>query len=72
MRNGMIDPHGKVCTGPCESCGRSDDKGRYVLDHNHQTGAVRGELCSNCNTALGMLNDNPVKINQLANYLATH
>jgi hypothetical protein len=27
------------------------------VDHNHSTGAIRGLLCSRCNTALGMLED---------------
>jgi len=36
----------------CAICG--DDK-RLVIDHNHETGVVRGILCSRCNTLEGVL-----------------
>ena len=42
--------------GRCAICGKD---GRLVVDHNHSTGEVRGLLCSQCNTALGMFKDNP-------------
>jgi hypothetical protein len=29
-----------------------------VVDHNHTTMKVRGLLCSNCNTGIGLLGDN--------------
>lgn len=29
-----------------------------VVDHNHVTMKVRGLLCSNCNTGIGLLGDN--------------
>jgi hypothetical protein len=40
-----------------------------VVDHNHLTGEVRGLLCGRCNRALGMLEDNPVLAENLAEYL---
>lgn len=43
----MIDQHGK-----CKLC-PADITSDYHVDHNHETGKVRGLLCPGCNTALG-------------------
>lgn len=42
------------------------------LDHNHETGAVRGILCNACNTALGLLGDNAETVQQASEYLRKH
>lgn len=39
------------------------------VDHDHNTGAVRGILCFSCNTALGHLKDDPDRIAGLIHYL---
>ena len=44
---------------------------KFDIDHDHETGKVRGVLCHGCNTALGMLGDNPERILGLEKYLAT-
>ena len=41
------------------------------VDHNHETGAVRGLLCHACNVAAGHLKDDPERCVALANYLDT-
>lgn len=41
----------------------------YVIDHNHETGQVRGLLCHGCNTALGILGDCPETLQRAIDYL---
>ena len=43
-------------------------KGLFV-DHNHKTGQVRGLLCNNCNSALGMFQDSIEILQAAINYL---
>lgn len=42
------------------------------VDHDHETGRIRGLLCSACNTALGLLKDDPLRIESLAAYIKRH
>jgi hypothetical protein len=50
------------CAG---GCGRAATS----VDHNHSTGEIRGLLCRNCNTVLGMAQDNPAVLRALISYL---
>lgn len=46
-----------ICSKTVEEAkGRS--KKKLVIDHCHKTHKIRGLLCSNCNSALGLLGDN--------------
>lgn len=56
-----------LAIGKCEVCGRSDVK--FCIDHDHETGKVRGLLCDYCNKALGMAQDSPEILRKLARYL---
>lgn len=53
----------------CACCGSET---KLVVDHNHTTGAIRELLCHNCNTALGLLNEDISIIQQLENYIRKH
>lgn len=53
--------------GLCASCG--DPLVRPHLDHCHDTGRVRGVLCHHCNVALGMLKDDPKRVQLLLEYI---
>ena len=57
---------------PCAACGRYEHEigGKHPMsiDHCHGTGRVRDVLCRYCNVALGMLLDDPIRIEQLKQY----
>ena len=53
----------------CLLCGHSPDDERLYIDHCHDTKAIRGLLCCQCNAALGMLRDNPVLMRKAADYV---
>ncbi len=56
--------------GRCAICKRLPyTKKGLVVDHCHQTGAIRGILCSRCNSALGLLDDDPALLEQALEYL---
>ena len=44
---------------------------KYRIDHDHNTGAVRGILCHSCNTAIGLLQDSPENALSAHQYLAS-
>ena len=62
----------------CAICGKQlvvPGQGEYngndtaVVDHNHETGVVRGILCRKCNKALGGFGDDISIIKKAFNYL---
>lgn len=46
--------------------------GGLVIDHDHNTGKVRGLLCTNCNVLLGRAQDNIQLLHKAANYLTKY
>lgn len=57
--------------GCCAICGKHQTECNKTLcvDHNHETGEVRGLLCHSCNVALGLLKEDINSINNIINYL---
>jgi hypothetical protein len=43
-----------------------------AIDHDHKTGAVRALLCSSCNTALGLFEDDPALLAKAQKYVLYH
>lgn len=59
-----------ACEGKCEACQRKPEELWLLnVDHNHETGEVRGMLCRDCNVALGLLKDDPQRVAGLSVYL---
>ena len=61
----MVVAHGGVCA----ICGKPDGGQALGVDHNHETGKVRGLLCRGCNTAIGSLHDSPLLLLFAIEYL---
>jgi hypothetical protein len=45
---------------------------RFAIDHDHETGQVRGLLCSKCNSGIGYLKDSRQLLLKAAIYLDDH
>lgn len=44
----------------CGCCGHDQPRGRnWHTEHDHKTGALRGVVCTTCNTMLGAAHDDP-------------
>jgi hypothetical protein len=68
----FLETQGGVCAicGLGESMKRRDGQLRPLsVDHCHSTGVVRGLLCANCNTAIGLLRHNVNLLDQARAYL---
>lgn len=67
----MVESQG----GGCAICGRKPedfvgDRFRTLcVDHDHNTGVIRGVLCQRCNRGLGMFDDDPGRMKTAAKYL---
>ena len=55
--------------GGCAICGRLPSSRNLHIDHDHESGVVRGLLCFACNVAIGHLRDDPMIAIKLIDYL---
>ncbi len=59
-----------VSCGTCYLCGEMEPIARRLsVDHDHDTGRVRGLLCNDCNRFLGGIERKPQVLPRLAEYL---
>ena len=56
----------EICSGLCKVCNK---KPATHIDHCHKTNKIRGGLCNNCNTGLGMFKDDPELLDAAGKYL---
>jgi hypothetical protein len=56
----------------CSICGKNSEynrNGALYVDHNHATKQIRGLLCQQCNSALGLFQDSPEILINALDYL---
>lgn len=58
--------------GSCACCGAPPRKKRLAVDHDHESGAVRGLLCINCNSMIGHADDRIHRLKLAIAYLRSH
>lgn len=62
----MLAEQGHVCA----ICGKTNKNGsRLSVDHNHSTGRIRALLCSKCNQALGLFDEDQERMFAAIEYL---
>lgn len=68
----MLNEQGGVCAlcDKPETClGNNGEVKMLAVDHDHDTGDVRGLLCNNCNRAIGLFGDDPELLLKAVAYL---
>lgn len=66
----MLKAQGHRCK-ICQTTLESSRYSKFAVDHCHKTGRVRGLLCTNCNTAIGLMKDSVERLASAIKYL-TH
>lgn len=58
----------------CAICGVHESKlsKKLAVDHCHTFGTIRGLLCVNCNTAIGLLKENLDTLDKMKSYLSLY
>lgn len=61
-----------LIAAPCGICGRLDSGAHgksMCIDHDHETGAVRGTLCHRCSSGMDLFDDNADRLLAAVRYL---
>jgi len=66
----MYDVMYEAQRGCCALCNEPEEKFAWLcIDHDHDTGKIRGLLCPNCNRGIGLLRDNADLLRKAATYI---
>ena len=77
-RHGLtLEDYAYMCkeqNGCCAICHTPEGELKECLrvDHDHNTGKIRGLLCNYCNSGLGFFRDNRVSLHAASRYLSKH
>lgn len=63
-----LEEYNEMAKDGCDICSKTNEQ-NLVVDHDHETGKVRGVLCTMCNTGLGKLGDNVEGLTRALEYL---
>lgn len=66
--NQMLTEQNNKCA-VCRTTDPGGKHGKFMVDHCHTTGKVRGLLCKRCNIALGEVGDNISTLQKMIEYL---
>lgn len=66
--NKMFEAQGKTCA----ICGEVNSVGHWATDHCHESGKIRGILCSKCNVGIGIFKDDVWLLQSAIKYLRKH
>lgn len=58
-----------ICGRPETALGAHGEVKRLAVDHDHETGIVRGLLCARCNVGIGLMNHDPMVLAAAIAYL---
>ena len=64
----LLERQGSGCA-ICREGPSAQNYGKLHVDHDRATGLVRGLLCQNCNTALGLLDEKVENVRMAVRYL---
>lgn len=56
--------------GVCAICGESQLRRALAVDHNHNSGKVRGLLCDKCNLGIGLFGDSVIRLQRAVSYIS--
>ena len=63
--NALLEKQG----GTCAICLAVPEGRQHHIDHDHESGMIRGLLCGPCNMALGLFKDDIVRLEAAIKYL---